>query len=131
MLSITTTSVYFRAKTNKALLPAKSETPAVALIGTDFVTFRVTLPAPGGSPIVRCSVETMSLEDDSSFVTTYPLNQSVVSETTEMQCRVSNLVAGNTYIFRCGAESLVGKGPSSEWTEHVRLQPSVAVVTTQ
>lgn len=127
MLSITTASVlYFRAKTNKALLPVKSETPAVALIGSDFVTFRVILPAPGGSPIVRCFVETMSLEDDSNFVTTYPLNQSVVE--TEMQCRVSNLEAGNTYIFRCGVESLVGKGPKSEWTEHVRL-PSLTVAT--
>jgi len=114
----------FRAKTNKALLPAKSEIPAVALIGSDFITFRVILPAPGGSPIVRCSVEAMSLEDDSSFVTAYSLNQSV-SET-EIQCRVSNLIAGNAYIFRCGAESLVGKGPNSDWTDHIKLPPPAA-----
>jgi hypothetical protein len=116
MLPVT---LHYRAKTNKASLPDPCERPEVVTIGVEYVLLRMKVPAEGGATIRVFVVEAMDLDDNVTREVRQLRN--AADKEPHLQCRVSSLHPGASYIFRCRAVSDVGAGQFSEWTGETKM----------
>eukprot|EP01032_Pedospumella_encystans_P012810 gene12810-14791_t len=108
-----------RAKTNKAQLPAKCATPTIHSMGPDSITLHLLVPAEGGAPIRLFCLEVMDLDANETRVIKHTRNAQDAGES--LMARIPSLKPGGAFIFRARAESDVGNGEFSEWTEEVKL----------
>ncbi len=109
-----------RAKTNKASLPKQLEVPEIYNVGDNFVMLEVGIPVEGGAPIKYFILEAMSLDDNSTQVCKFTRNETDKS-LTKVKYRIQGLKGGDSYVFRGRAESAVGLGSFSGWTEEVKI----------
>lgn len=91
----------------------------------------LALPVPsdnGGVPITIFTVDSINLDDNTTRMVQQSRN--VLDEAPQLHCRIKDLIPGNSYIFRCRAESVVGPGVYSPWTSEI-LIPLVPVVVAE
>ncbi len=80
----------------------------------------VTLPqTEGGSPITLVVVEAMDL--DQNATTTFQFHRNELDTEYVVQYRLNKLRPGGSFVFRARAESAVGTGPFSDWSEEINL----------
>lgn len=108
----------FSAKTNEAALPGTCQTPTLLKVSDTFVLLEVHVPADGGARIKYIMVEVVDM--DESSVRLEKMSRDNLETDGVMHCRILNLRPRGVYIFRCRAESLVGVGQYSEFTEEVK-----------
>jgi len=109
----------YRAKTNKAQLPGACLKPTIHTMGADYITLHIAVPAEGGAPIKMFCIEVIDLDENETRVIKHTRNAQDSGES--LNVRVPALKPGGAFIFRVRAESEVGNGEFSEWTEETRL----------
>lgn len=100
-------------------MPSVCSKPIVASITSNTVVLHITVPPEGGSPVRMFTVDCIDMDENMSVLIKQSRN--ILDQEPVITCRVLNLKPGSAYIFRCYAESLVGSGPFSPWTEEIRL----------
>jgi len=108
-----------RAKTNEASLPNICEKPVLLDVQKTYALFEIKIPFEGGSTVHSIHFEILNIDDN--VASRKEVFQRGKNDLKTMQCCVKNLRLQCSYIFRCKAESYVGIGGFSEWTEEIKL----------
>jgi hypothetical protein len=119
-----------RAKTNRSNIPGTPKPPLLIEMNSDSVTLLLDLPLCGSDKILHFIIEMKDMKrnitTEEIFVYNAPsdvfkIGETGSSNTTHLTFKKDELISHHVYCFRSKAESLVGRGEVSEWSQDITI----------